>query len=468
MATVVGKARRPRAATIDPLKHSAPLGAALVFLGLAEAMPIMHGSQGCASFAKALLTRHFNEPIPLQTTALTEITAVLGSEEILVATLDAISEKQRPAIIGLMTTGVSEVNGEDVEGQLRQYLARRAEQGKQGPQVVFVSTPDFSGGLSEGWSAALNALVSTVAEVAGPRDPDQIAVLAGPSFTAADLEELSDLVAAFGRSPVLLPDLSGSLDGHLAADWNPLTTGGTSLAALRSIGAANTVLAAGATAWDAGESLTVRSRGAATLLRHSHLRGLTAVDALVAELLALTGAQVPERIKRDRARLADGLLDAHFVLGGVRIAIAGEPELLVGLSSLLADVGAEIVAAVSPTSAPVLAEAPCAEVAIGDLLDLEERAAATGAQLVIGSSHARAVAERLGLPHLLAGFPAYDRLGSALAGSAGYRGSLRFLTEAANRVLDAHPAHAAHAAHSDDRPGLTTPTTTRPDEEPAC
>ncbi|KJE22622.1 Nitrogenase component 1 type Oxidoreductase [Frankia torreyi] len=508
MAEIITGERR---AAIDPLKFSQPLGAALVFLGLADSLPIMHGSQGCASFAKALLTRHFNEPIPLQTTAISEVTAVMGSGEAMVATLDAIRKKQRPAIIGLLTTGVTEVSGEDIGGQLRTYLATWADaDADTAPLIIGVSTPDFLGGLSDGWSAALEALIRAVVPApmtaeagsdaptaliaasappaatlpaappaaassaatmlagaaraipaaapvtttvpasplsrrAGTTDEDVadrnlVAVLAGPALTAADLDEVAGLVRAFGLDPVLVPDLSASVDGHLAPAWQPTTTGGAGLAELRSLRRAGAVLVAGATAAPAGELLAART--GARLLHHRHLSGLTETDALVAELMAHTGRTAPEQVRRARARLADGLLDAHFVLGGVRVAIAGEPETLLAAGSLLRDVGAEIVTAVSPTPAPALADAPWAEVVIGDLTEFAERAQAAGAELVLGSSHARGIAERIGAAFLPIGFPIFDRLGTALAGTAGYAGSLRLLLDAANRVLDHGHAHA--------------------------
>jgi nitrogenase molybdenum-iron protein NifN len=156
---------------------------------------------------------------------------------------------------------------------------------------------------------------------------------------------------------------------------------------------------------------------------------------------------VPQRERRCRARLTDGLLDTHFVLGGARVALALEPEQLVGVGSLLRDVGAEIVAAVSPTSAPVLDRAPWDEVVVGDFTDLEERAAEGGADLILASSHGRAVAERIGAAHLPLGFPVHDRLGPQLRGTAGYRGSLELLVDAANRLLD----HQGHDGDGHDR-----------------
>ena len=457
MARVVTGGRK---GAIDPLKHSQPLGGALVFLGLNRTMPVLHGSQGCTAFAKALLTRHFGEPIPLQTTAVTEVTAVLGGGDSLLAALDTIRAKQRPDVIGVLTTGLTEVSGEDVDGELRAYVAERAGGAPGGPDdeagvplVVWASTPDFRGGLSDGWATALEALVRAAPldppSARRPGDAEPVAVLAGPSLTAVDLDELAALVRGFGLDPVIVPDLSGSLDGHLASAWSPLTTGGTTLDGLRSLGAARTILVAGATAASAGAALAGRT--GAEVIRYAHLSGLAAVDALVADLMDRTGRPAPPQAHRWRGRLADGLLDTHFVLGGARVAIAAEPEPLVAAGSLLAAAGAEIVAAVSPTGAPVLDTAPWAEVVVGDLADLTERAADGGAELLLAGAHGRAVAERLGAAYLPLGFPVYDRLGPQLRATAGYRGSLQLLVDAANVLLDHRdrPDHRDHQGRRD-------------------
>ena len=67
-----------KACSVNPLKMSAPIGAALAFLGLDKCMPLMHGSQGCTAFGLVLFVRHFRETIPLQTTAMNEVTTILG------------------------------------------------------------------------------------------------------------------------------------------------------------------------------------------------------------------------------------------------------------------------------------------------------------------------------------------------------------------------------------------------------
>ena len=70
-----------RSLSTNPLKSSQPLGAAYAFLGIEGAMPLLHGSQGCTAFALVLFVRHFKETIPIQTTAMNEISTVLGGAD---------------------------------------------------------------------------------------------------------------------------------------------------------------------------------------------------------------------------------------------------------------------------------------------------------------------------------------------------------------------------------------------------
>ena len=70
MTEVIGNGR---ACTTNPLKLSPALGGSLAFLGIDRCLPLLHGSQGCTAFALVLMVRHFREAIPLQTTAMSEI-----------------------------------------------------------------------------------------------------------------------------------------------------------------------------------------------------------------------------------------------------------------------------------------------------------------------------------------------------------------------------------------------------------
>ena len=81
MAEIV---KRNKPLSVSPAKASSTSGAALAFLGFDRSLPLLHGAQGCTAFNKVFFVRHFREPIPLQTTALDQISTVMGSDENLV------------------------------------------------------------------------------------------------------------------------------------------------------------------------------------------------------------------------------------------------------------------------------------------------------------------------------------------------------------------------------------------------
>ena len=97
-----------KACAVNPLKMSQPIGGALAFMGLADTMPILHGSQGCTAFGMVLFVRHFKESIPLQTTAMSEVATVLGGFDNVEQAVMNIYSKSRPAIIGMCSTGLTE------------------------------------------------------------------------------------------------------------------------------------------------------------------------------------------------------------------------------------------------------------------------------------------------------------------------------------------------------------------------
>jgi len=423
MATIV---QDDKPVTVDPLRSSAPLGAVLAFLGVARCMPLLHSSQGCAAMAKTLLTRHFRESIPLQTSALTEVTTILGSGDSLLAGIATVDDRHQPDLVGVITTALADAAGEDV----RRTLGLRSP----GTPVVLAAVPDLGGGLEQGYAAAVEAIIAElVLPRAGTTLDEQVTLLPGPALSPLDVEELREHAEAFGLRTVVLPDSSRSLDGHLDADWTPLLSGGTSLSVVAGAGRSAAVLALGAGLGSAGRML-----GGSDAWVVAHAIGLDASDALVAKLAAVAGRDVPDALRQWRSRLTDGLLDASGILAGRRVALALEPDLLAGVGALLTEAGCHIITAVTttaPAAADHLLDMACDEVVVGDFEDAEDRAREAGAELLVASSHGASAAQRLGIPLLRMGFPVVDRLGAQHLTSLGYRGSLRLLFAAANELL---------------------------------
>ncbi len=457
--------KRSKALAVNPLKASQPLGAALAFLGLKNSIPMLHGSQGCTAFGKVFFVRHFREPIPLQTTAMDQVSTIMSADENVIEGLKAICEKNKPDVVGLPTTGLSELQGVDIRRLVRQFRERYPQ--FAATAVVPVNTPDFSGCLESGYALAVEAIIDCLVEQSvtnsAGRRKKQVNVLAPSMLTTGDIEAIKEWIGAFGLRPVVLPDIGDSLDGHLVdAETTPLTLGGTPKGEIARIGESVATLVIGRSLGRAADLL--RDRTGVPDYRFDHLLGLDACDAFTQTLAEISGQPVPAQIDRQRAQLQDAMLDSHFMTGFLRVGIAADPDLLVALGQFLAGVGAEIVAAIAPARAEVLSDMPADSVLLGDLEDLERAALAGGAQLIISNSHALQCADRLGLPLLRAGFPQYDWVGGYARTWVGYRGARAALFDVANLFLGNHhdtPVHRSiyWADTPRDQEGRTAPGT---------
>ncbi|WP_029011736.1 nitrogenase iron-molybdenum cofactor biosynthesis protein NifN [Niveispirillum irakense] len=430
-----------KACTVNPLKMSQPIGAALAFMGLRGAMPLLHGSQGCTSFGLVLFVRHFKEAIPLQTTAMSEVATVLGGYENVEQAILNIHKRTKPEIIGICSTGVTETKGDDVEGYIQLFRERHPELASL--PLVYVSTPDFKDAFQDGWTKAVTRMVEVLVRVPAPgavRDPGRIAVLPGCHLTPGDLEELRTIIEDFGLRPSFLPDLSRSLDGHIPEDFTPTTIGGIGVDEVATLGEAAWAVAIGEQMRPAAEAL--RTRAGVPFRLFPRLCGLAAMDEFIMFLSAASGRPVPAKYRRQRGQLVDAMLDGHFHIGGRKLAIAAEPDLLADVAGMLREMGAEITVAVTTTHSPVLSGIDAAEVLIGDLEDLERLAGERGCDLLVTHSHGRQAAARLGIPFFRVGIPMFDRLGAGHLLTVGYRGVRDLIFTISNLVIaDAEQNH---------------------------
>ncbi|MBK7900420.1 MAG: nitrogenase iron-molybdenum cofactor biosynthesis protein NifN [Azonexus sp.] len=449
-----------KALAVNPLKVSQPVGASLAFLGLARSLPLMHGSQGCTAFGKVFFVRHFREPIPLQTTAMDQVSTIMGADENVVEALRTLSDKSKPDIIGLVTTGLSETQGTDIKRAVKDFRAAHPEFAQVA--VVPVNTPDYVGFLESGYALAIEAIIGTLVPEgrnAGKR-AKQVNVLASAMLTPGDIEAVREWIEAFGLRAVVLPDIGDSLDGHLVeAEFSSLTLGGTPRSEIEIMGESVATLVVGPSLFKAANLL--KERTGVPDWRFEGLLGLEDCDAFTQALATISEKPVPARIDRHRAQLQDAMVDCHFMLGFARLALAADPDLLGMQVRFLAGMGAEIVSAVSPHKHDSLAGLPIAQVIVGDLEDMENAARAHDAQLVIANSHAAETAGRLGLPLMRAGFPQYDHVGGYARTWVGYRGSRQALFDLANLMLRQHhelePYRSFYWDDARDRSGSRQP-----------
>ncbi|MGE4579842.1 MAG: nitrogenase iron-molybdenum cofactor biosynthesis protein NifN [Desulfuromonadales bacterium] len=413
--------RNTKPLQVNPFKLSQPMGATLAFLGVDRCMPLMHGAMGCTSFTKVYTTRHFCEPIAIQTTAVTDITAILdGGDTSIVESVKNITAKVSPSLIGLHSTGLTETKGDDL----------RAVAAQVDFPLVYVNTPDYEGGLESGWALATRALIEQLVEPTEAIDDDKVVLLPHVSLTPIEVEKIKEFIAAFGYDVLALPDLSTSLDGHLGEKQAALSSGGIGVEQIRALGDAGLVVSVGDSMRACAEALQKKN----PFMRHrhfSHLSGLEGTDALAAWLLAETGRECPpEAIVRWRRRLQDAMLDGHFSLGQTRVLVLGEPDHLTGLCHSLLEAGAKVTVAISTVASPQLERIQVRRVLVGDLEDAENLGDAY--DLIIGNGHCEALAHRLHKALVLRGFPNWEEVGNPLKQDVLYEGGAYFLCECAN------------------------------------
>lgn len=430
-----------KSAAVNPLKSSQPLGAAFAYLGVDGAVPLFHGSQGCTSFALVLFVRHFKETIPLQTTAMDEVATIMGGADHLEEAILNLKNRTKPKLIGICTTALVETRGEDFAGDLVAIKARRAE-ALEGTEVVLANTPDFSGSIEEGWSKAVLSMIEGIVDRTEMGADDtkigrhgtKIAILPSWNLTVADIEDIRDMVEAFGLEPIILPDVSGALDGTVPGKWIPTTYGGTKVEDIKRLGECVHCLAIGESMRTSAEALEVVAGVPFTVFET--LTGLRPADRFVTALAELSGNPVPASIRRRRSQLSDALLDGHFHFGGKKIALAAEPDHLFQLSTFFVGMGAEVSCAVTTTGgSSILRKIPADTVRVGDLGDFERLA--VGADLLVTHSHGRQAAEHLELPLMRVGFPIFDRLGMQHKSHVLYRGTRDLIFEVSN-IFQAH------------------------------
>jgi nitrogenase molybdenum-iron protein NifN len=445
MTHVEGAGAATAVATVNPCRLCAPLGATVAIRGIENSMPVLHGSQGCATYIRRYLVSHFREPMDVASSSFGEQAAIFGGAANLELALDNVVERYAPSMIGVATTCLAETIGDDVRGIVQQWTKTR---GSSAPRVVHVSTAAYAGSHSDGYAATVYAMVEQLAE-GGPRS-DHLNLFTPLSATPADLRALRALVEDAGLSSVLLPDFSETLDGGSWEHYERIPPGGTPVTAVVSAG---TAIASLSLAGELEAAKGLKTRESAGSLLHERFGvtdhqlplplGLVGTDALMESVAALCGRPLPKYQSAERGRLVDAMIDAHKVLFEKRVALVGDPELVLGLARFCSELGLKPVLCASGAGAGRLTRA-LAAVGVQDcevLEDTDHYRVELAAQkleldLVLGPSKARSWSRSLGVPLIHLGFPIHDRLGAGRLRTLGYDGALQLLDRIANALME--------------------------------
>ncbi len=435
------KIQERKALVVNPAKTCQPIGAMYAALGIHRCLPHSHGSQGCCSYHRSTLTRHYREPIMAATSSFTEGSSVFGGQANLLESISNIFTVYDPDIIAVHTTCLSETIGDDIA----QIIAKAQADGKipEGKSVIHANTPSYVGSHVTGFANMVKNMVMYFSKSSDLKR-EQINIIPG-WVEPADMREMKRLTTAMGIKTVLFPDTSDVLDAPQTGRHQFYPKGGVTIPQLQTSGDSKATISLGEfTSLPAAKALDAKCKVPFHSLDIPI--GLTATDRFIQTLHDVTGAAVPDEITDERGKMVDIITDMQQYFYGKRVALAGDPDQLIPLTEFLVTLGMQPVYIVTGTPGKrfeermseiltdAVPDAKCKQA--GDMFLLHQWIKQESVDLLIGNTYGKYIARDEDIPFIRFGFPILDRVGHSYLPNVGYAGGIRLLEKLLNAILD--------------------------------
>lgn len=429
---------------INPAKTCQPVGAMYAALGIHKCLPHSHGSQGCCSYHRTLLTRNFRDPAMASTSSFTEGSAVFGGGSNLKTAIKNVFAIYNPDIIAVHTTCLSETIGDDIPTFVMQA------QVPEGKLVIHANTPSYVGSHITGFSNMVKGMVKYLS--ANAKKPNGKVNIIPGFVNPGDMREIKRLMKLLNVENILFPDTSGVLDAPMTGKYEMYPAGGTRVADIVDAGNSEVTLALGYFASaDAANELEKKCKVPARVLKTPI--GVKATDEFIMAAARAKGAGIPTELEEERGQLIDIMLDSNHQYHGKTVAIAGDPDLLIALTEFVLSLGMipKYVLTGTPgeyfereTSSMIREAGFEAKVkASGDLFTLHQWMKEEPVDLLMGGTHCKFIAKAEDVPFVRVGFPILDRSVHSYMPIVGYKGAMRLVELISNALLDRRDRDAA-------------------------
>lgn len=424
---------------INPAKTCQPLGAMYASLGIHGCLPHSHGSQGCCAYHRMHLTRHFREPVLASSSSFTEGASVFGGAANLKTSIKNVFEIYNPDIMAVHTTCLSETIGDDIPNIIKQSEV------PEGKIVIHANTPSYVGSHVTGFSNMCRAMVSYLAESIGTEKKEQVNILPG-FVNPGDMREIKRIVVELGVPLIMYPDTTGVLDSPLTNRYTMYPDGGATIESIRDSGNSKLTLALGSWSSDAAGNLLQEKCSVPGVPLKVPI-GIKATDDLIMAIKDGFDVDVPQSLTLERGQVVDTLIDTNFHYQGKKVAVFGDPDIVIPLTEFLLTMGMIPVHVLTGTPGKrfekeirqMLEEAGIEGSHVkaeGDLFELHQWIKDEPVDLLIGTTYGKYIARAEDIPLVRVGFPILDRAVQPLMPIVGYRGCLRLIEMISNALLD--------------------------------
>ncbi len=431
--------------TVNPCKMCMPMGVVNAVYGIKGAMTILHGSQGCSTYIRRHMATHYNEPVDIASSSLTEEGTVYGGEKNLLKGLENLIKLYNPEVIAIATTCLAETIGEDIKAISKIFYETHPE---SKVKLIPISSPGYGGTQYDGYFSALKAVVENVEMY--KENNNKINVITS-LISPADTRELKEILNDFDIEYTLLPDISENLDGGHRKNYSRLSKSGTTIEDIKYMaGAKATIELTTFISDECSVGKYLEDNYDVTNYRLNIPRGLRDTDALMKLLSKLSGKEIPRKYMKQRERYLDGMIDSHKYNAQGRLAIFGEPDFVYSIARLALENGALPVVLSTGEVCDTLKDKLkdqmdnvsnllfAGEYKIlndADFKEIEKWILQLKANVMIGSSDGRRIEEKHKIPLIRASFPIHDRIGGQRLMTVGYEGSLMLLDSITNTIL---------------------------------
>ncbi|MEK7394497.1 MAG: nitrogenase component 1 [Fibrobacterota bacterium] len=435
--TPAGEIKEREALVINPAKTCQPIGAMYASLGIHGALPHSHGSQGCCSYHRSTLTRHYKDPVMASTSSFTEGSAVFGGQANLLTAIQTIFSVYDPKVIAIHTTCLSETIGDDMV----QIRKKAFDDGKvpDGRLIIYGNTPSYVGTHVTGYANMLKGIVRDLVKASETKG-EHLAVMPG-WVEPCDMREIKRYLNVLGVPFVMFPDTDGVFDAPMTGKHVFYPKGGAKVEDIATAGAAKASLSLGRVATALGSEELSKTFGVTGDVVDLPI-GLAATDRMIESLIKTYGLTVAESINDERGKLVDLLSDMEQYLWGKKVAIFGDPDQLIPLTEFLKTMGMDVRHIVTGTEGNYIRDRlteinPNANLKVGgDMFLLHQWMKNEPVDLLIGNTYGKYMARDEDVPFLRFGFPILDRQGHQHFPTVGYMGGIRLVEQILNLLMD--------------------------------
>jgi len=439
---------KERVGCINPIFTCQPCGAQVASIGIKNCIGIVHGGQGCVMFVRLLLSQHYKESFEIASSSVHEDGAVFGALKRVEEAVDVLLMRYpHVRVVPIITTCCTEVIGDDVDGlvtALNEGLLKTKYAGRE-VHLIPIHTPSFVGSMVSGYNVAVKAFVEYFAKKTDANG--KINLLTG-WVNPGDVTALKHLLSEMQIPANVIFEIE-DFDAPLMPSGNTVATGNTTVEDLQDT--ANAFATVALNRYEVGKAADyLHKEFDIPVVNGPAPIGIRNTDTFLQNLKTLTGKPIPESLVRERGRALDAITDvSHMFLADKRVAIYGNPDLVIGLAQFCIDMGMKPVLLllgddnVGYKTDPRIKELVegvdyTMEVIVNaDLLELDERLKQGKVELdlILGHSKGRFVSIDNNVPMVRVGFPTYDRAGLHRHAIMGYQGAAWLAEYIANTLF---------------------------------